>query len=127
MISPLLSNIYLDPLDHHMAAAGFQMMRYADDFVVLCRSRQEAEAALEVIRQWVAEAGLTLHPEKTRIADAPKGKLPCPETSCNCYWPRRVFPSPRSRRRPPPRPLRRRWSPTTRTMATAASGSRWAK
>lgn len=70
VISPLLSNIYLDPLDHRMAAAGFQMVRYADDFVVLCRSRQEAEAALEVIRQWVVEAGLTLHPEKTRIADA---------------------------------------------------------
>ena len=70
VISPLLSNIYLNPLDHRMAAAGFQMVRYADDFVVLCRSRQEAEAALEVIRQWVAEAGLTLHPEKTRIADA---------------------------------------------------------
>jgi RNA-directed DNA polymerase len=70
VISPLLSNIYLDPLDHRLAAAGFQMVRYADDFVVLCRSRQEAEAALEVIRQWVAEAGLTLHPEKTRIADA---------------------------------------------------------
>lgn len=70
VISPLLSNIYLDPLDHRMAAAGFQLVRYADDFVVLCRSRQEADAALEVIRQWVAEAGLTLHPEKTRIADA---------------------------------------------------------
>jgi RNA-directed DNA polymerase len=70
VISPLLSNIYLDPLDHRMAAAGFQMVRYADDFVVLCRSRQEAEAALKVIRQWVTEAGLTLHPEKTRIADA---------------------------------------------------------
>jgi RNA-directed DNA polymerase len=70
VISPLLSNIYLDPLDHRMAAAGFQMVRYADDFVVFCRSRQEAEAALEVVRQWVVEAGLTLHPEKTRIADA---------------------------------------------------------
>jgi RNA-directed DNA polymerase len=70
VISPLLSNIYLDPLDHLMAARGFQMVRYADDFVVLCRSRQEANAALEVIRQWVEEAGLTLHPEKTHIADA---------------------------------------------------------
>jgi RNA-directed DNA polymerase len=69
-ISPLLSNIYLDPLDHLMAQSGFQMVRYADDFVVLCRSRQEAEAALKVIRQWVDEAGLTLHPEKTHIADA---------------------------------------------------------
>jgi RNA-directed DNA polymerase len=70
VISPLLSNIYLDPLDHLMAERGYQMIRYADDFVVLCRSRQEAEAALEVIRQWVAEAGLRLHPDKTHIADA---------------------------------------------------------
>jgi len=69
VISPLLSNIYLDPLDHLMAERGFQMIRYADDFVVLCRSRQEADAALEMIRQWVEEAGLTLHPEKTHIAD----------------------------------------------------------
>jgi len=70
VVSPLLSNIYLDPLDHRMAEDGFQMVRYADDFVVLCRSREEAERALEVVRQWTAEAGLVLHPEKTRIADA---------------------------------------------------------
>jgi RNA-directed DNA polymerase len=70
VISPLLSNIYLDPLDHMMVERGFQMVRYADDFVVLCRSRQEAEAALEVIRGWVSAAGLTLHPDKTHIADA---------------------------------------------------------
>ena len=69
MISPLLSNVYLDPLDHTMAERGFQMVRYADDFVVLCRTRAEAAAALEVVRQWVADAGLTLHPEKTRIVD----------------------------------------------------------
>jgi len=70
VLSPLLSNIYLDPLDHLMAESGFQMIRYADDFVVLCRSRQEAEAALQVIQQWVEAAGLILHPEKTHIADA---------------------------------------------------------
>jgi RNA-directed DNA polymerase len=70
VLSPLLSNIYLDPLDHLMAQQGFQMVRYADDFVVLCRTEQEAQAALAVITQWVAEAGLTLHPEKTHIADA---------------------------------------------------------
>ena len=46
VISPLLSNIYLDPLDHMMAEQGFQMVRYADDFVVLCRNREEADAAL---------------------------------------------------------------------------------
>lgn len=70
VISPLLSNIYLDPLDHLMAAAGYEMVRYADDFVILCRSHEEAEAALALVREWTAEAGLTLHPTKTKIADA---------------------------------------------------------
>ena len=70
VISPLLSNIYLDPLDHLMAGQGFQMVRYADDFVVLCRSPEEAERALQVLREWTAEAGLTLHPTKTRVVHA---------------------------------------------------------
>ena len=70
VLSPLLSNIYLDPLDHHMAQAGYQMVRYADDFVILCRSEQEAREALEKVKAWTATAGLTLHPEKTRIVDA---------------------------------------------------------
>ncbi len=68
--SPLLSNIYLDPLDHLMAAQGLEMVRYADDFVVLCRSSQEAAAALAVVQHWTAEAGLTLHPTKTRLVNA---------------------------------------------------------
>jgi RNA-directed DNA polymerase len=72
VISPLLSNIYLDPLDHFMAQKGFQMIRYADDFVILCRNREEAERALDEVRGWTAEAGLTLHPVKTRIADTLK-------------------------------------------------------
>jgi RNA-directed DNA polymerase len=70
VISPLLANIYLDPLDKAMAKAGYGMVRYADDFVVLCRSQAEAEAALGEIRAWVESHGLTLHPEKTRIVDA---------------------------------------------------------
>lgn len=70
VISPLLSNIYLDPLDHWMAALGMQMVRYADDFVVLCRSPEDAAAALAVVRDWTAQAGLTLHPVKTRLVDA---------------------------------------------------------
>lgn len=70
VISPLLSNIYLDPLDHMMADAGFEMIRYADDFVILCRSREEAERALALVQAWTAEAGLTLHPEKTHVAHA---------------------------------------------------------
>lgn len=70
VISPLLSNIYLDPLDHKMAQAGVEMVRYADDFVILCRSEAEAEEALEEVRRWAAQAGLTLHPVKTRIVKA---------------------------------------------------------
>lgn len=70
VMSPLLANIYLDPLDHEMVEAGRQMIRYADDFVILCESREEAEAALEAVRQWMEKAGLSLHPEKTRIVDA---------------------------------------------------------
>ncbi len=71
-ISPLLSNVYLDPLDHLMAQQGFQMVRYADDFVILRRSPEEASKALAQVQQWTAEAGLKLHPEKTKIVDATK-------------------------------------------------------
>jgi RNA-directed DNA polymerase len=70
VISPLLSNIYLNPLDHQMANAGFEMVRYADDFVILCRSPEEASQALAMVQDWTAAAGLTLHPTKTRIVDA---------------------------------------------------------
>jgi RNA-directed DNA polymerase len=70
VISPLLSNIYLDPLDHLMAEWGFAMVRYADDFVILCRSAEDAARALAVVQQWTAQAGLTLHPTKTRVIDA---------------------------------------------------------
>ena len=69
VLSPLLSNIYLDPLDHLMAAQGVEMVRYADDFVILCRSKAEAEGVLEQVRSWVEANGLTLHPDKTRIVD----------------------------------------------------------
>lgn len=70
VISPMLANLYLNPLDHQMAAAGYDMTRYADDFVVQCRSEAEANAALEQIRQWAQENGLTVHPTKTRIVNA---------------------------------------------------------
>ena len=70
VISPLLSNIYLDPLDHLVAARGHAMVRYADDFVILCRSETEAREALALVEGWMAEAGLSLHPEKTCIVDA---------------------------------------------------------
>jgi RNA-directed DNA polymerase len=69
VISPLLANVYLHPLDQRMAALGFRMVRYADDFVVLCATAESAQAALAEIRAWVAAAGLTLHPEKTHVGD----------------------------------------------------------
>lgn len=70
VISPLLANLYLNELDHQIAAAGYQMTRYADDFVVQCRSQERANAALEQISQWAQANGLTVHPTKTRIVDA---------------------------------------------------------
>src|SRR5262249_18902619 len=73
VLSPLLSNIYLNPLDHRMAAQGLAMVRYADDFVILCRSQAEAEAALTQVRQWCEAEGLVLHPTKTRIVDVRTG------------------------------------------------------
>lgn len=70
VISPLLANIYLNPLDQWMAQQGRQMVRYADDFVILCQSQSEAQEVLEQLRQWTGTAGLTLHPTKTRSVDA---------------------------------------------------------
>jgi RNA-directed DNA polymerase len=69
VISPLLANIYLHPLDEALRMDGYRMVRYADDFVILCRSRKEAEAALEKVRTWVTANGLTLHPDKTHIGN----------------------------------------------------------
>ncbi len=69
-ISPLPSNIYLDPLDHLMAGQGVEMVRDADELVILCRSAADARRALERMTEWTDEAGLTLHPTKTRIVDA---------------------------------------------------------
>ena len=70
VVSPLLANVYLHPLDQLMAGGGCEMVRYADDFVILCRSREAAEAALVQVQAWVAQNGLKLHPTKTRIIDA---------------------------------------------------------
>jgi RNA-directed DNA polymerase len=70
VLSPLLANVYLNPLDHRAAEAGFAMIRYADDFVILCRTREEADRALALVQNWVQDHGLTLHPTKTKIVDA---------------------------------------------------------
>jgi RNA-directed DNA polymerase len=70
VLSPLLANIYLHPLDLLMEQSGCRMVRYADDFVILCQTEDEARAALRTVEAWTAANGLTLHPDKTRIADS---------------------------------------------------------
>jgi RNA-directed DNA polymerase len=69
VLSPLLANIYLHPLDLQMEKRGRKMVRYADDFVILCRTEAEAAAALAEVEAWVAESGLALNPTKTRVGD----------------------------------------------------------
>jgi RNA-directed DNA polymerase len=69
VISPLLANIYLHPLDRHMREKGCRMVRYADDFVVLCRTAQQAQGALGEVRAWVEQKGLRLNADKTHVGD----------------------------------------------------------
>ena len=69
VISPLLANVYLHPLDTLMREHGYRMVRYADDFVVLCQTAGEAQAGLAKVRAWVEENGLTLNPDKTHVGD----------------------------------------------------------
>jgi RNA-directed DNA polymerase len=69
VISPLLANIYLHPLDCLMIQSGYKMVRFADDFVILCESADKAKEAFELITKWIGENGLTLHPDKIHIGD----------------------------------------------------------
>lgn len=68
-ISPLLANVYLNPLDHLLTEAGHQLIRYADDMVIPCRSEKEAEVVVATLRGWMEANSLQLHPEKTRVVD----------------------------------------------------------
>jgi RNA-directed DNA polymerase len=70
VISPLLANIYLSKIDHEMAKLGYEMVRYADDSVILCRGEGEARRALEEMKRMLEVKGLALHPDKTKIVDA---------------------------------------------------------
>jgi RNA-directed DNA polymerase len=70
VLSPLLANLYLHPLDLLMEQSGYRMVRYADDFVILCASEAEATAALRHVTAWVNANGLALHPDKTKIGDS---------------------------------------------------------
>lgn len=69
VISPLLANLYLHSLDKLMMQEGYTMVRYADDFVILCPTQEQAQNALELAREWVNEKGLTLHPDKTHVGN----------------------------------------------------------
>jgi len=73
VISPWLSNLVLDDLDKALEASGFRHVRYADDFIVLCRSPKEASRALDLAKDTLSELKLTLHPTKTRISSLGKG------------------------------------------------------
>ena len=66
-LSPLMANLMLDDFDSDMQAAGFRLIRFADDFIVLCKDPEEARRAGEAARASLAEQGLALHPDKTRI------------------------------------------------------------
>jgi RNA-directed DNA polymerase len=70
VLSPLLANVYLHQLDLVLHQHGLKMVRYADDWVVLCRNENEAKAALSQIQSWIADNGLELNPEKTRIGSS---------------------------------------------------------
>ncbi len=75
VISPLLANILLHALDHAWVERGQgELVRYADDLVIMCASRDEAEVALALVREVLTELGLELHPEKTRIVDLSEGR-----------------------------------------------------
>ena len=70
VISPLLANLYLHPVDEEMERAGEVMIRYADDGVILCRDERQAREALRKLRKELAQRGLRLNPNKTRVVDA---------------------------------------------------------
>jgi len=75
VISPLLANLYLNELDHEVARRGWEMVRYADDFVVLCATEEQAREVLEYLKEWTGAAGLQLHEQKTRLVDASQGRF----------------------------------------------------
>lgn len=79
VISPLLSNIYLHYLDTkwelHYKHLG-KLIRYADDFVVICRTRKDAEHTLKAVKSIMSKLELELHTEKTRLVSLNEGKYP---------------------------------------------------
>lgn len=73
VVSPLLANIVLNHLDWKLDEAGYRFVRYADDFVVICRSHRQADEARSFVRETIDELGLTLNAEKTEVTTFGKG------------------------------------------------------
>jgi len=73
VLSPLLCNVYLHPFDLEMARRGLRLVRYADDFVILCRYKREAREAMAVAERALARLRLALNPHKTRIVHFDQG------------------------------------------------------
>ena len=73
VVSPVLSNILLTPFDREMRLRGYQLTRYADDWVTTCRSAAEARAAVEAAGRILKQLGVELHPHKTRIVHVQHG------------------------------------------------------
>jgi group II intron reverse transcriptase/maturase len=73
VVSPLLRNILLTPFDREMRRKGYRLTRGADDWVITCRSRSEAQAALKAATGILERLGVTLHQEKTRIVQVQQG------------------------------------------------------
>lgn len=69
VISPLLANVFLNEFDHFLCERGYRLVRYADDFVILCSSAEEAQSGLHLVQDWMETNKLTLHPTKTHIAN----------------------------------------------------------
>jgi len=73
VVSPLLSNILLTPFDQEMRSKGFQLTRFADDWVITCHSEAEAHAAIAAALRILKELGVELHPQKTRVVHVQHG------------------------------------------------------
>src|SRR6266566_2264027 len=73
VVSPTLSNILLTPFDREMRLRGYQLTRYADDWVITCKSAAEARAAVEAAGRILKQLGVELHPQKTRIVHVREG------------------------------------------------------
>jgi RNA-directed DNA polymerase len=89
VLSPLLANIFLHEFDRQMLAAGYGVIRYADDFVVTCRTEEEAEQARKKAAEILKEMGLELHPQKTRVLDVRESRF---QFLGYEYWPRKGKP-----------------------------------